>query len=102
MTLLGGDEDLIALKVGRLSICVGCVVVVSRSRKKALGEQGIVSPASSSSSSMVIVSLFRDGVRGSALECRTGKGEELLAMVTKADEEKKKGAVGLEKNPRGK
>jgi hypothetical protein len=58
---------------------VGCVVV-SRSRKKADGEQGIVSVISSASS-MVIISRASDGVRGRAFECRIGEGEELRAII---------------------
>lgn len=48
---LGGEDGSIELRVGLLSSCVGWVV--SRSRRKAEGEQGIVSPASSSSSKSI-------------------------------------------------
>ena len=48
--MLAGDEASKAVSDGLLIICVGWVVVESRSRRKAPGEQGMVSPASSSSS----------------------------------------------------
>lgn len=83
MMLLAGEEDLMGASMGFERIWVACVV--SRSRRKGVGEHGMVSPASSSSSSMSSCNVGRasEGVRGMGLECRTGKGEELPAMIKK-------------------
>ncbi len=93
-TMLGGEEDSGAWSAGRLRIWVGCVVTVSRSRRNAAGEQGMVSPASSSRSSTGSDVRAREGVRGTALECRSGSGEELCAIAgaEKGEEEKRQRA----------
>jgi hypothetical protein len=64
MTLTGEDErSKPNAKPGLPKICVGCVVSLSRreSRKSAAGEQGIVSPANSSISSMGMGHVAVDG-----------------------------------------
>lgn len=76
--MLAGDDGSGGLqRVGRERIWVGCVE--SGPRQEAVGEQGIVSAASSSLSRAAVDARARvEGVRGTELRCRGGgKGDEL-------------------------